>query len=86
MTMPTTIPKEWVDAHAAVLDDPTLKPSLKLLSFSTGSGDSLLPVSKATVELFKAHGYNPIFLETGGVHSWSNWRDYLHDYLPKLFR
>lgn len=31
-------------------------------------------------------GYNYEYIETDGGHTWDNWRKYLVDYLPRLFR
>ena len=70
----------------AVLDDRAMKKGLKVLWFATGSEDRLLPVSKATVELFEKHGFTPVFHESPGGHTWANWRDYLNEFAPQLFR
>jgi enterochelin esterase family protein len=83
---PVTIPAEWIQQHASNLDNPDLKPGLKLLWFSTGSDDGLIPVSKATVAMLKEHGFKPIFLESAGGHTWLNWRDYLNEFAPQMFQ
>jgi enterochelin esterase-like enzyme len=83
---PTSVPAEWVQQHAAILDNAALKPGLKLLWFSTGSDDRLIPVSKATVDMLKEHGFQPMFLESAGGHTWLNWRDYLNEFAPQLFQ
>ena len=83
---PATVPAEWVQQHTAMLDNASLKPGLKLLWFSTGSDDRLIPVSKATVALLKDHGFQPVFLESAGGHTWLNWRDYLNEFAPQLFQ
>ena len=34
----------------------------------------------------KKHGFQPVFLESPGGHTWINWRNYLHEFAPQLFR
>ena len=76
---------EWVQQHP-MLDDAALKPGLKLFWFSTGKEDRLMPITKATVEMFQKHGFNPEFHESPGAHTWINWRNYLVEFAPQLFR
>jgi len=76
----------WEKEHAAVLDDAKLKEGLKLMWFATGSQDFLIQGSRQSVDLFKRHGFNPVFKETSGGHTWINWRDYLNEFAPQLFR
>jgi enterochelin esterase family protein len=66
--------------------DPEMRKGLKLLWFATGSDDFLLKQTRATVELFKRSGTQPVFLETSGGHTWINWQRYLNDFAPQLFR
>jgi len=84
--LPVVIPAEWVQQHANNLDDASLKAGLKLLWFSTGSDDRLVPTSQATVDMLKEHGFKPVFLESSGGHTWLNWRDYLNEFAPQLFQ
>jgi enterochelin esterase family protein len=77
---------EWEQQHAAMLDDASLKPGLKLLWFSTGSQDSLISASTATVDMLKRHGFSPVFQESPGGHTWINWRNYLEEFAPLLFQ
>jgi enterochelin esterase-like enzyme len=76
----------WEQQHLAVLDDPSAQKSLKLFWFATGRDDMLLNTTKATVELFKKHGYEPVFQESAGAHTWTNWREYLNEFAPRLFQ
>jgi enterochelin esterase family protein len=76
----------WEQQHLAVLDDAKLKKGLKLFWFSTGKDDFLLGTTRATVEMFKKHGFEPVFQESEGGHTWLNWRNYLGEFAPKLFR
>jgi enterochelin esterase family protein len=77
---------DWGKAHAAQLDDKAARANLSLLWFSTGKDDFLLGTTKATVALFEKHGFAPKFEESAGGHVWSNWRDYLHEFAPQLFK
>ncbi len=79
-------PPEWEAQRAAMLDDAALKPGLKLLWFSTGADDRLLPTSKATVAMLQKHGFTPTFIESPGAHTWINWRNYLEEFAPQLFQ
>ena len=72
--------------HASRLDDVSLKKGLKLFWFATGKDDGLITTTNATVELLKRHGFNPIMKETPGGHTWINWREYLNEFAPMLFR
>ena len=79
-------PVEWEKMHAAKLDDANLKKGLRLLWFGTGKEDFLLSTTNATVDLFKRHGFSPVFVESPGAHTWINWRNYLSQFAPQLFR
>lgn len=83
---PPTVPAEWVQQRASILDNAELKPGLKLLWFGTGSDDRLLDTTKATVAMLKEHGFTPVFHESAGGHTWLNWRDYLNGFAPQLFQ
>ncbi len=76
----------WEKEHAAQLDNAALKKGLKLFWFSTGSDDGLLENTKLTVDLFKKHGFTPVFHESTGGHTWINWRNYLDEFAPQLFQ
>jgi len=77
---------EWEKEHQANLSNASLKKGLKLLWFATGKEDFLLTTTTATVDLFKKHGFNPAYSETPGGHTWINWRNYLNEFVPQLFR
>ncbi len=77
---------EWEKLHAATLDDPALKKGLRLLWFGTGKDDFLLTTTQATVDLFKKHGFSPVYNESTGGHTWINWRNYLSEFAPMLFQ
>jgi enterochelin esterase-like enzyme len=77
---------EWEVRNAAALSSTSMKKGLKLFWFSTGKDDFLLNNTVATVELFKKHGFAPVYKESAGGHTWLNWRDYLNAFAPQLFR
>lgn len=84
---PAAAPSEdFQKQHAAELDNPALKKDLKLLWFATGSEDFLVGTSKASVEMLKKHGFFPVYKESPGGHTWINWRSYLNEFAPQLFR
>jgi enterochelin esterase-like enzyme len=75
----------WEKRNTAALDNPVTKRGLRLLWFSTGRDDGLVATTRATVELLKRHGFNPVFVESEGAHTWLNWRNYLAEFAPQLF-
>jgi enterochelin esterase family protein len=82
---PMTI-DEWEAAHGKTLNNAAMKKGLKLFWFATGKDDFLLSTTVATVDMFKKHGFTPVFKETPGGHTWLNWRAYLVEFAPQLFR
>ncbi|MBN1895188.1 esterase [bacterium] len=76
----------WEERHLEYLDNTKLKEGLKLIWFSTGSEDFLVQTSRETVEMLKKHGFDVVYKESAGGHTWSNWRDYLNAFAPQLFR
>ncbi|MBN1832455.1 MAG: esterase [Deltaproteobacteria bacterium] len=77
---------DWEQEHLSMLDDQDLKTGLKLFWFATGSEDFLIETTRSTVDMFKKHGFSPVYKETGGGHTWANWRDYLNEFAPQLFQ
>jgi len=75
----------WEQPRMAMLDNAALKKGLKLLWFSTGVDDGLIATTRNTVALLKKHGFNPVFKESPGAHTWLNWRNYLIEFAPQLF-
>jgi enterochelin esterase-like enzyme len=77
---------KWEETHAKALDDAEAKRGLKLLWFATGKDDFLIETTRGTVKMLRAHGFKVDSHETAGGHTWLNWRDYLADFAPLLFR
>lgn len=74
------------ERHAAILDDPRLKDGLEVFWFATGRDDFLIETSRATVAMFRKHGFEVTFKETDGGHTWINWQQYLNEFAPLLFQ
>jgi enterochelin esterase family protein len=88
-TPPATPPAprpDWEATHVADLDNAGLKKGTKLIWLSTGKDDGLMASTKSTVDILKKHGFEPVFIESPGAHSWFNWRNYLMEFTPQLFQ
>ena len=59
---------------------------VKLFSISVGDKDFTLDGSKSLSELLTKHGIKNELHVSGGGHTWINWRRYLNEIAPKLFR
>ncbi len=55
-------------------------------SIVVGRDDFAYPGSKLLHETLDKHDVNHEFIETGGGHTWINWRTYLADYASRLFK
>ncbi len=67
-------------------DADTVNRSVKRLEVVVGDKDFALAGSKALAGLFDKHGIKHELTITGGGHTWINWRHYLNDLAPWLFR
>lgn len=74
------------EQHQKILDDDAVKQGLKQFWFATGKDDFLVQTSRATVEMFKKHGFSVSYEEGEGGHTWVVWREYLHKFAPLLFQ
>jgi enterochelin esterase family protein len=36
--------------------------------------------------MLQKHGFEVAYKESGGAHTWTNWREYLNEFAPLLFR
>ena len=79
-------PPDWETVHAADLGDAALKKGTRLLWLATGVDDRLIANTRATVQILEKHGFQPEFKETAGAHTWLVWRDYLQQFVPRLFK
>ena len=65
---------------------PTYNNQLKLFWWGWGKTDIARANGLAVIDKFKSQGVKIETMETPGGHEWTNWRLYLHDVAPKLFR
>ena len=80
-------PAAYEKQNAAFFKDAErVNKSVKLLAITVGDKDFALNGSKALDELFTKHGIRHKLTVTGGGHTWINWRHYLNELAPKLFR
>ena len=63
-----------------------LNKQFALLSITVGDKDFALPGSKSLAGVLEKHGIKHEFTLTGGGHTWLNWRRYLNDLAPRLFK
>ena len=75
---------EFEKLHGADLDADRGK--LKLLWVAYGVDDFACENSKAMLAMFDRHGLTYLSKETEGGHTWYNWRHYLAEFAPLLFR
>jgi enterochelin esterase-like enzyme len=77
----------WEEQHAAALDDAAAREGLRLVWFATGRDDFVIrETPRATVDMLRKHGFEVEYKETDGGHTWKNWREYLYEFAPRLFR
>ena len=60
--------------------------TVKLFSISVGDKDFALDGSKSLAGLLEKHGIKHELHISGGGHTWINWRHYLNELAPRLFR
>jgi enterochelin esterase family protein len=72
--------------NPTVLTDPKINDRIKLFWIATGKEDFVLPSTKATLALLDRHKVRYAYKETEGGHTWPNWRAYLAEFAPLLFR
>ncbi len=65
---------------------PTYNKTLKLFWWASGETDIARANGLAVIDKLKAQGVTIETMETPGGHEWTNWRLYLHEIAPKLFR
>lgn len=58
---------------------------MKLVYFAMGTEDFLHGAAAPTRGMFDRQKIRHVYNESGGGHTWINWRRYLADFLPRLF-
>jgi enterochelin esterase family protein len=59
---------------------------LRVLYLACGDEDFLLARHRATLSYLDSKGVRYVRHDSSGGHTWTNWRDYLRDFAPRLFR
>ncbi len=59
---------------------------LKLVYYAIGDDDPFKGVLPASRGIFDKYGIRYVFHPSGGGHTWINWRRYLNDFAPRLFK
>jgi enterochelin esterase family protein len=67
-------------------DPAKVNAALRLLWIRMGRDDHLLGTSRTFIAMLKGSGVTHDYAETPGGHSWSLWRGYLAELLPRLFK
>ena len=72
--------------NQSLLSDQKLNDRIRLFWIATGKDDFVMPSTKATLALLDQHKIRYDYKETEGGHTWPNWRAYLNEFAPLLFR
>ena len=72
--------------EAFLKDAAAVNKTVRLLEVTVGDKDYALAGSKALAGVFEKHGIKHELKVTGGGHTWINWRQYLNEFAPQLFR
>jgi enterochelin esterase family protein len=59
---------------------------LDLVYYAMGKDDFLYDTVAPTRAMLDKYGIDHVYNESGGGHTWINWRRYLADFAPRLFR
>jgi enterochelin esterase family protein len=80
-------PEQWEKRNEAFLASADkVNHAVKHLEILVGDKDFLLAGVRSLDEILKKRGIEHDFRMSGGGHSWINWRHYLNEFAPKLFR
>ena len=60
-------------------------PAPKLYYIAVGTGDFTKKLNDDLRLTLADHRYPYVYHESDGGHTWDNWRNYLIDFLPRLF-
>ena len=80
----TTLVATYEKANAAALKRGARE--FKLVYYAVGKEDFLYRSIAPTRALLAKYGIKDVYNESGGGHTWTNWRRYLADLAPRLFR
>lgn len=74
----------YEQVHAAALARAARE--MKVVYYAMGKEDFLHASVAPTRAMLEKHGIRHTYVESGGGHTWINWRRYLAEFLPMLFR
>jgi len=79
-------PRVYRNVEADLKKQFLVKPELYYIAI--GKLDFLYNQNALYREYLDANGYKDkyTYIETGGGHEWKNWKAYLNDFLPRLFK
>ncbi|AUD05813.1 esterase [Spirosoma pollinicola] len=72
--------------YAKALNDPSFNKGKKLFWVGIGKDDFVMESNKKTLALLDKHNIKYQYKESSGGHTWVNWRQYLNEYTPMLFK
>jgi enterochelin esterase family protein len=79
--------QEFEKRHQQALESPDTNNRLKVFWIACGTQDFLAyPGTKKLADVLNRHGIKYELRESDGGHTWMNWRAYLNEFVPKLFR
>ncbi len=78
------IMKPLIAAYDANLE--TLKANYELFYIGVGTEDFVYDGVQILRKKLDDNNFEYLYNETGGGHTWANWRTYLSDYAPRLFK
>ena len=64
----------------------TLQANYKLFYIAVGTDDFVYDGVQVLRKKLDENNFKYIYNETGGGHTWANWRTYLSDFAPQLFK
>jgi enterochelin esterase family protein len=79
-------PQRFAAANERLLRDRRTNGRIRLFWIATGVDDFVMPATRATRAMLDQYGIRYTYRETPGGHTWPNWRSYLREFAPLLFR
>ena len=76
--------EDYVEEHSLALH--RAASDLDLVYYAMGTDDFLYGTVAPTRAMLNDQNIDHVYNETDGGHTWINWRRYLRDFLPRLFR
>jgi len=84
---PGALPKDVVEyeqQYGSALDRGSK--SFRLVYYAIGKDDFLYQAAQTMRAVLDRHHVAHVYHESAGGHTWINWRRYLDDFAPRLFR